>query len=144
MATPTEAIIDAERVTIWNPFFEDSGLLFTHLIQMVLSCRFVKIAHYPIIISEGENHMKTLEELYYGNIAPFDYAIPPDGEQRKLMTRIVRYESDLVATLNDAQQGLFDHFKVCVEELHQLTASKAFSDGFSLAAKIMMEVMEEA
>lgn len=54
---------------------------------------------------------------------------------------IARHEQDFMATLTDTQHNSFDNFKACVEERHQLTEVNAFANGFSLGARIMLEIM---
>ena len=51
--------------------------------------------------------MRILEELWYGNIEPTEYTVPPSREYRKLRKLVDRNETDLRATMTDAQKELF-------------------------------------
>lgn len=84
--------------------------------------------------------MKTLESLYYGIIHSPDYELSDERQYQTLLELVVRNEADLTDTLADAQKETFDKFKACVDELHSMNEVKAFADGFTLAADIMMEV----
>ena len=85
--------------------------------------------------------MNILEELYYGVIGSPDYDIQDEKPYQTLLSLVIRHESALAETLTEAQKETFHKFKDCVNDLHSMTERKAFTDGFSLAVKIMAEVM---
>ena len=85
--------------------------------------------------------MKTLEALYYGTINLPDYAVSNKKQYQNLIELMVRHETDLMATLTQTQQETFQKFNDCMDEIHDMTALKAFTNGFTLASKIMVEVM---
>lgn len=86
--------------------------------------------------------MTTLEDLYYGNIAPNKHSIKQKSAYSEVLGYVVRHEDDLKATLTEQQEEIFDKFKDCQSELCDITARKAFADGFILATRIMAEVMD--
>ena len=45
-------------------------------------------------------------------------------------------------TLTEQQRETFEKFKDCQSEICDLTARQTFADGFILATRIMVEVME--
>ena len=47
-----------------------------------------------------------------------------------------------MSTLTEQQKETFEKFKDCQSEICDLTARRAFSDGFILAIRIMVEVMD--
>ena len=47
-----------------------------------------------------------------------------------------------MSTLTEQQKETFDKFKDCQSEICDLTARQAFADGFILATRIMVEVMD--
>ena len=47
-----------------------------------------------------------------------------------------------VATLTEQQKETFEKFKDCQSDICDLTARQAFTDGFILAARILVEVMD--
>ena len=86
--------------------------------------------------------MTTLEDLYYGNISPQERYIKRGTRVDKLVKLICKNEDDLTATLTEQQKETFEKYKECQSELSGLTEREAFKDGFILAARIMVEVME--
>ena len=86
--------------------------------------------------------MTTLEDLYYGNISPNDKAIKRGSRMDRTVKLLCKNEDNLAETLTEQQKETFEKFKDCQRELCDLTARQAFTDGFILAARIMVEVME--
>ena len=82
--------------------------------------------------------MTPLEDLYYGNISPHERYIKP-GTRVKL---ICKNEEELNTGLTEKQKETFEKFKDCTSELSCITEREAFSSGFILATRIMVEVME--
>ena len=87
--------------------------------------------------------MKTLEDLYYGNISPHERFIKRGTRADKLLKLICRNEEELNFTLTKKKKETFEKFKDCKNELSCITEQKAFSAGFILAIRIMAEVMQE-
>ena len=86
--------------------------------------------------------MTTLEDLYYGNISPWERDIKRGSRMDKLVKLICKNEESLMSTLTKQQKETFDKFKECQSELCDITARQAFTDGFILATRIMVEVMD--
>ena len=80
--------------------------------------------------------MTTLEDLYYGNIHPYERYIKKGTNQERLVKLICQNEEELGSTLTEKQKETFEKFKDCQTE------QDAFRDGFILAVRIMVEVME--
>lgn len=51
-------------------------------------------------------------------------------------------KKELNAGLTEKQKETFEKFKECTSELYCITEREAFSSGFILATRIMVEVME--
>lgn len=85
--------------------------------------------------------MTTPEDLYYGNINPHEMYINRGSQVDRLVKLIYKNEEALISTLTEQQKETFDKFKECQSELCDLTARQAFTDGFVLATRIMVEVM---
>ena len=47
-----------------------------------------------------------------------------------------------MSTLTEQQKETFEKFKECQSEIIDLTARQAFADGFILATRIMIKVMD--
>jgi len=87
--------------------------------------------------------MKILEELWYGNIEPTEFGILPSHEYRELRRLVDRNETDLRATMTDAQKELFNRYLESVLEYQTLSELMLFQNSFKLGARLMVEVMEE-
>ena len=86
--------------------------------------------------------MTTLEDLYYGNISPHERYIKRGTRVDKLVKLICKNEEELNSTLTEKQKETFEKFKDCTSELSCITEREAFSSGFILATRIMVEVMQ--
>ena len=86
--------------------------------------------------------MTTLEDLYYGNISPHERYIKRGTRVDKLVKLICKNEDELTAGLTEKQKETFEKFKNCTSELSSITEREAFSSGFVLATRIMVEVMQ--
>lgn len=86
--------------------------------------------------------MTTLEDLYYGNISPHERYIKRGTRVDKLVKLICKNEEELNLGLTEKQKETFEKFKDCTSELSCITEREAFSSGFILATRIMVEVMQ--
>ena len=59
----------------------------------------------------------------------------------ELLALVVRHQEDLLSRMNDEEKELFEKFADCTTEMHDLTEREAFAKGFTLGAKIIIEVM---
>ncbi len=87
--------------------------------------------------------MRILEELWYGNIDPTEYGVSRSQEYRELHRLVDRNETDLRATMTNAQQELFNRYLESVLEYQTLSELMLFQNSFKLGARLMVEVMEE-
>lgn len=87
--------------------------------------------------------MRILEELWYGNIEPTEYGASSCPEYRELRRLVDRNETDLRATMTDAQKELFNRYLESVLEYQTLSELMLFQNSFKLGARLMVEVMEE-
>mgnify|MGYP004665941887 FL=1 len=86
--------------------------------------------------------MTTLEDLYYGNISPHERYIKRGTRVDRLVKLICKNEEELNSTLAEKQKETFEKFKGYQNELSCITEHEAFSSGFVLATRIMVEVMQ--
>ena len=86
--------------------------------------------------------MTTLEDLWYGNIRPTERTIQRGSELDNLLKLLCQNEDDLMRGLSEKQKETFEKFKDCTSELSCITEREAFSSGFILATRIMVEVMQ--
>lgn len=86
--------------------------------------------------------MNILEELYYGNISPHERYIKQGSKVEKLVKLICKNEDELNNSLTEKQKETFEKFKDVTSELSCITEREAFTAGFILATRIMMQVTE--
>ncbi|MBQ7745747.1 MAG: hypothetical protein IJT85_09340 [Ruminococcus sp.] len=85
--------------------------------------------------------MTTLENLYYGNIAPHEYEVERGSEYDITAKLLIRHEQVLSATLTEQQKIILEIIKNNHTELKSLGERNAFCRGFSLAVRLMVEAM---
>lgn len=83
--------------------------------------------------------MDTINELWYGNISPFEQCTRGDKRLKELLKLVVRNREELDGTLTDAQKEALKKFEECMNEMHCITESDAFSYGFRLGVKLTAE-----
>ena len=85
--------------------------------------------------------MTTLENLYYGNIAPHEYEVERGSEYYITAKLVIRHEQELSATLTEQQKAILEKIKDNHTELMSLGERDAFCRGFSLAVRLMIDAM---
>ena len=85
----------------------------------------------------------TLEDLYYGNIAPNAQDMAPNSELKRATDRVARFENQLTEQLDEAGQAVLARLIESQQEIDSITALENFILGFRLGAKIMMECMDD-
>ena len=81
--------------------------------------------------------MKTLDELWYGNISPFEQCTRGDKRLKELLPLMARNRDELGASLTDKQKETLEKFEDCMNEMHSITERDAFSYGFRLGVRLM-------
>ena len=81
-----------------------------------------------------------LHELWFGNVRPF--ANPPADTKttQKLALRLSQKREMLLAELTEQQTKLLAEYECASEEITSLAEANAFSEGFRLGARIMIDV----
>lgn len=87
--------------------------------------------------------MKVIEELYYGNIDPFEHGVMHKSEQKQLCGYICRHEDALKAELPDTQKETLEKLQDSTAELHRLEELEMFTVGFRLGARLMLGALVE-
>lgn len=85
--------------------------------------------------------MNILEDLYYGNIKPCEREFKKGSTYSQLLGYIVRHQQDLLKRMNDEEKEVFEKFAECTNEMYSMTEREAFVSGFTLGARIIIEVM---
>ena len=63
------------------------------------------------------------------------------GTNSELLGYIVRHEEDLKKRLNDEEIEILEKFTECTNEMYGISEREAFVRGFTLGARIIIEVM---
>lgn len=87
--------------------------------------------------------MTTLENLYYGNIVPHEHSFKRGSAYSEVLGYIVRHQDNLLATFTEQQKEIFEKLEDCESELHGMNERQAFTEGFKLAARLLIEVMQD-
>ena len=85
--------------------------------------------------------MNIIEELWYGNISPCERDFKKGSKYSELLGYIVRHEEDLKKRLNDEEIEILEKFTECTNEMYGISEWEAFVRGFTLGARIIIEVM---
>ena len=85
--------------------------------------------------------LTTLENLYYGNIAPHEYEVVRGSEYDITAKPVIRHKQELSSTLTEQQNAILQKIKDNHTELMNLGERDAFHRGFSLAVRLMVEAM---
>ena len=86
--------------------------------------------------------MTILEDLWYGNVRPTERSIVRGGKLDNLMKLLCQNEDDLICGLTQKQKESFEKFKDCQSEITDYLETEAFTQGFTIAVKLMVEVMK--
>ena len=85
--------------------------------------------------------MNIIDELWYGNISPCERDFKRGSKYSELLGYIVRHEEDLKKRLNDEEIEILEKFTECTNEMYGISEREAFVRGFTLGARIVIEVM---
>ena len=88
---------------------------------------------------EEVKKMKTIDELWYGNISPFEQCTRGDKRLKELLSLMARNRDELGETLTEKQKETLEKFEDCMNEMHSVTERDAFSYGFRLGVQLMAE-----
>ena len=86
--------------------------------------------------------MTILEDLWYGNVRPTERSIIRGSRVDNLMKLLCQNEDDLMSGLTAKQKENFEKFKDCQSEITDYLETEAFTQGFTIAVKLMVEVMK--
>lgn len=77
-----------------------------------------------------------IEELYYGNVLPYERRMPRSGEYPRIAKYMSRNEESLIETLTEEQKEIFEKFKATVAELNGIEEAITFAIGFKLGLRL--------
>lgn len=82
-----------------------------------------------------------LEDLWNGNIAPYKDCGSLDPELQELYQLTEKNKAALAAILTENHGELFKNFLACSDEYNYLSTVHAFREGFSLACRLLTDVL---
>ena len=83
--------------------------------------------------------MDIINELWYGNVSPFEQCTRGDKRLKELLKLVARNREELGETLTDKQKETLEKFEDCMNEMHSITERDAFSYGFRLGVRLIAE-----
>ena len=83
----------------------------------------------------------TIDELWYGNVSPFEQCTRGDKLLKELLKLVARNREELYGMLMDKQKETLEKFEECMNEMHSVTERDAFSYGFRLGVQLMTEAL---
>ena len=83
--------------------------------------------------------MTLLEDLWYGNVNPHESILTENRQYKHLLSLMGRNRDELSETLNDKQQETLEKYDEAMNEMHSLAEVEAFSCGFRLGVRLMIE-----
>ena len=83
--------------------------------------------------------MTVLEDLWYGNVNPHEAILTDSKRYKHLLSLMGRNRDELAETLTDKQLGTLEKYDEAMNEMHSLSEVEAFSSGFRLGVKLMIE-----
>ena len=86
--------------------------------------------------------MTILEDLWYENVRPTERSIIRGSKLDNLMNLLCQNEDDLMKGITEKQKESFEKFKDCQSEITDYLETEAFTQGFTIAVKLMVEVMK--
>ncbi len=86
---------------------------------------------------------KILEDLYFGNIMPYEKRMAASSELRRLAKRAADCESQLTERLNEGERQLLNVLTNAQQEIDSITVMENFILGFRLGVRLMTECMDE-
>ncbi|MBR7071118.1 MAG: hypothetical protein IKI29_03025 [Clostridia bacterium] len=87
--------------------------------------------------------MTILENLWYGNIRPVEEFVDGNTEYKNLLRRVGNNLEKFEATLSTEQAELFEKYYNAVNEMNSISEAKAFSYGFRLGVRLMIEAVAQ-
>ena len=83
--------------------------------------------------------MTVLEDLWYGNINPHETYLNGNCRFKHLLSLMGKNRDNLSDTFTEQQKEILAKYDDAVNEMHSLAEVEAFSYGFRLGVRLMME-----
>ena len=83
--------------------------------------------------------MTLLEDLWYGNVDPHEEILTENKRYKHLLSLMGRNRDELSETLTEKQLETLEKYDEAMNEMHSLAEVEAFSYGFRLGIRLMIE-----
>lgn len=87
---------------------------------------------------------KTLEDLYYGNIRPYESKISASSELQRMTQRVDECEAQLSERLDETGRHTLEALTSAYQEINSINAIENFIIGFRLGARLIIECMDDS
>lgn len=87
---------------------------------------------------------KFIEQLWYGNIVPFENFARRDAEMRAFEKRYCNKICEFELLLNNKQKDNFEKLSLIIDEYVCEIQKKSFYEGFSLGVRLTSEAFNES
>ena len=84
--------------------------------------------------------MSIIEDLWHGNIAPNERFFEKDSEYAAALHEVLQHSKDLRDRLNDEEAEILEKLTESMNEMCGIGERGAFVRGFTLGARIIIEV----
>ena len=85
--------------------------------------------------------MTVLEDLWYGNVNPHEAILTDSKRYKHLLSLMARNRDELSETLTDKQLETLEKYDEAMNEMHSLAEVEAFSYGFRIGVRLMIEAL---
>lgn len=87
---------------------------------------------------------KTLKDLYYGNIRPYESKISASSELQRMTRRVDECEAQLSERLGESDRHTLEALTSAYQEINSINAIENFIIGFRLGVKLIIECMDDS
>jgi hypothetical protein len=112
---------------------EKIGFVFTKVLD------FLSLLRYVVVLIGGTKNMDIINELWYGNVSPFEQCTRGNKRLKELLKLVAQNREELDGTLTEKQKETLEKFEDCMNEMHSITERDSFSYGFRLGVQLIAE-----
>ena len=96
-----------------------------------------------VCITKEAIFMTAVEDLYYGNIITIKRIHKQGSTYSDVLGYIDRHQDEFLSVLIEQQKEIFEKLKSCGSELCGMNERQDFPEGFKLAIKLLIEVIQD-
>ena len=82
-----------------------------------------------------------IEDLWYGNVNPHEAILTDSKRYKHLLSLMARNRDELSEVLTDKQLETLEKYDEAMNEMHSLAEVEAFSYGFRIGVRLMIEAL---